>query len=591
MSMGTVAPAAWSVGRKTLAIFIATGVIVIAAPAASYFTTARYVRSERQAQQSTEIVSALQQLRAAYSNVVASQYALASSGDSAFTLQRDRALGEVRLQLRALQQRQTLGTSEGPQRLQMIRSNIDGQAMEFSAGPELSTRPATLPWAQRHEQSITLGMIDDAIVAEAALSDQREAATRQAAHWLYTTISLAALLTLLALAWLLISVRRDLLERDWFEGQLQEANQLLESLLENLPAMVFAKDAASLRFVRINRMAERIMGYTREQLLGRGDHDFFPAEQADYFNTKDRETLAKGEIVEIPHEEIDTGDHGRRTLHTFKVPIRGKDGKPSLLLGISLDITQQKAAERRVVGLNNELIRQSQMLQSSNQELESFCYSVSHDLRAPLRAINGYARLLEQEYANRFDAEGIRYLHTICNACDRMAHLIDDLLEFSRIGRQTLEHEPVDMQTVVSKVINDVTAGRTAPLPVIETGDLPSIRGDRNMVQQVWLNLIDNAVKYTGGVNSPHINIGAERKGNEVVYSVSDNGIGFDMQYADKLFGVFQRLHASPEYPGTGVGLAIAQRIVTRHGGRIWASSEPGLGTTFSFALPAEKAC
>ena len=591
MSMGTVAPAAWSVGRKTLAIFIATGVIVIAAPAASYFTTARYVRSERRAQQSTEIVSALQQLRAAYSNVVANQYALASSGDSAFTLQRDRALGEVRLQLRALQQRQTLGTSEGPQRLQMIRSSIDGQAMEFSTGPELSTRPATLPWAQRHEQSITLGMIDDAIAAEAALSGQRDAATRQAAHWLYTTIALAALLTLLALAWLLISVRRDLLERDWFEGQLQEANLLLESLLENLPAMVFAKDAATLRFVRINRMAERIMGYTREQLLGRGDHDFFPAEQADYFNTKDRETLAKGDIVEIPHEEIDTGDHGRRTLHTFKVPIRGKDGKPSLLLGISLDITQQKAAERRVVGLNNELIRQSQMLQSSNQELESFCYSVSHDLRAPLRAINGYARLLEQEYGNRFDAEGIRYLHTICNACDRMAHLIDDLLEFSRIGRQTLEHEPVDMQTVVSKVINDVTAGRTAPLPVIETGDLPSISGDRNMVQQVWLNLIDNAVKYTGGVNSPHINIGAERKGNEVVYSVSDNGIGFDMQYADKLFGVFQRLHASPEYPGTGVGLAIAQRIVTRHGGRIWASSEPGLGTTFSFALPAEKAC
>jgi light-regulated signal transduction histidine kinase (bacteriophytochrome) len=231
------------------------------------------------------------------------------------------------------------------------------------------------------------------------------------------------------------------------------------------------------------------------------------------------------------------------------------------------------------------------MLQSSNQELESFCYSVSHDLRAPLRAINGYARLLEQEYGRHFDAEGVRYLHTICNACDRMARLIDDLLEFSRIGRQTLEHEPVDMQTVVSKVINDVTAGRAAPLPTIETGDLPSISGDRNMVQQVWLNLIDNAVKYTGRVNSPHINIGAERKGNEVVYSVSDNGIGFDMQYADKLFGVFQRLHASPEYPGTGVGLAIAQRIVTRHGGRIWASSEPGLGTTFSFALPAEKAC
>lgn len=586
----TIAPAAWSVGRKTLAIFIATGTMVIVAPAASYFTAQRYVGSERQAQHSAEILSALQQLRAAYSNVVANHYALANSADPTFAMERDRALGEVRLQLRALQQRQTLGTPEGPQRLQAIRATIDSQTVEFSNEPEPATPRATPQWAQRHEHAVTLGMIDDAVSAEATLWGQRDAATQRAARWLYTTIACAASLTLLALGWLLIRVRRDLLERDWFDGQLQEANQLLESLLENMPAMVFAKDATTLRFVRINRLAEKIMGYSREQLLGRGDHDFFPAEQADHFNAKDRETLAQGDIVEIPHEELDTGDHGRRTLHTLKVPIRGKDGKPSLLLGISMDITQQKAAERRIVGLNDELIRQAQMLQSSNQELESFCYSVSHDLRAPLRAINGYARLLEQDYGNRFDAEGARYLRTICGACDRMAQLIDDLLEFSRIGRQTLEHEPIDMQAVVSKVINDATAGRVAPLPVIETGELPPISGDRNMVQLVWLNLIDNAVKYTAGVASPHINIGAERKGNEVVYTVSDNGVGFDMRYADKLFGVFQRLHASPEYPGTGVGLAIAQRIVTRHGGRIWANSEPGLGTRFSFALPAEPA-
>jgi PAS domain S-box-containing protein len=350
--------------------------------------------------------------------------------------------------------------------------------------------------------------------------------------------------------------------------------------------MVFAKDARTLRFVRINRVAEKIIGYGREQLLGRNDYDFFPKDQADHFTAKDRETLAQGDIVEIPQEEIDTGDHGRRTLHTLKVPVRGKDGQPSLLLGISLDITQQKEAERRVVALNEELIRQAQLLQSSNQELESFCYSVSHDLRTPLRAINGYARLLEQEYADRVDSDGARYLRTICSACNRMAQLIDDLLEFSRIGRQSLSRESVDMAASARKATTDALEGRTDPMPLVEIGELPGTVGDRTLLHLVWLNLIDNAVKYSAGVNGARIRIDAERHEDEIVYSVSDNGVGFDMQYADKLFGVFQRLHSSTDYPGNGVGLAIAQRIIARHGGRIWANSEPARGSTFSFALP-----
>lgn len=403
---------------------------------------------------------------------------------------------------------------------------------------------------------------------------------------LYALVALAVAACLIVLGWLAWRVRQDLRQRRAVESRLQQANRFLESLLENIPAMVFVKDAQDLRFVRFNRAGERLLGYPRDELIGRRDRDFFPAQQADGFVEMDRKVLAQGDILEIPEEEIDTRDRGRRILHTYKVPLRDASGEPKLLLGISLDVTEQKAAERRIVALNAELVRQTELLQSSNEELEAFCHSVSHDLRAPLRAINGYAQLLEQEYGPRFDAEGARFLRTICNACDRMARLIDDLLEFSRIGRQTLEDAPVDMTEVVRKVISDALEGRKLLPPTILTGDLPAVRGDRNMLRLVWCNLIDNAIKYTSAVESPRITIDAETFADEIVYSVRDNGIGFDMRYSNKLFGVFQRLHSDVQYPGNGVGLAVAHRIIERHGGRIWAHSEPGCGAIFRFALP-----
>jgi light-regulated signal transduction histidine kinase (bacteriophytochrome) len=251
-----------------------------------------------------------------------------------------------------------------------------------------------------------------------------------------------------------------------------------------------------------------------------------------------------------------------------------------------MDITEQKATELRIVKLNAELKRHAALLESSNQELESFCYSVSHDLRAPLRAINGYARLLDQELAGRLSGDGLRYVQTICGASERMAQLIDDLLEFARLGRQTLERNEVNMTTVANNALMEVLESRPAPQPRTSIENLPPVLGDRRMLHLAWLNLLDNAVKYSSGVGAPKIEVWAEAQATEIVYAVRDNGIGFDMQYSDKLFGVFQRLHANPAYPGTGVGLAIAQRIIARHGGRIWGSSELGQGATFFFALP-----
>lgn len=407
---------------------------------------------------------------------------------------------------------------------------------------------------------------------------------------LFGVLAIAILVLGVLLAALLRQVLVELRSRRSDEARLREANHVLETLLESIPAMVFAKDATDLRFVRLNRAGERLLGYPRDALLGKNDRDFFPGEQAESFIRKDREVLAQTDMVDIPAEEIDTRDRGRRILHTRKVPVRDENGRPVLLLGISMDITEQKAAERHIHALNEEAIHRTQMLEASNRELESFCYSVSHDLRTPLRAINGFAQLLQQDFRAHLAGDGLRYLNTISAASERMGHLIDDLLEFSRLGRQTLELEAVDMEAVARKALGDSMLARTAPLPTVSMSALPSVQGDRRMLQLVWMNLLDNAVKYSVGRSDPHIDIWAETTATEIAYHIRDNGIGFDMSYYEKLFGVFQRLHSNPAYPGTGVGLAIAHRVVTRHNGRIWASGEPGKGATFSFALPTSTA-
>jgi len=225
-------------------------------------------------------------------------------------------------------------------------------------------------------------------------------------------------------------------------------------------------------------------------------------------------------------------------------------------------------------------------LERKNKELESFSYTVSHDLRAPLRAIDGYARMIEEDYGGRLDDEGHRLLAVVRASTARMGRLIDDLLSFSRLGRKALDLVPVNMTALAEEVAAELR--RASPRARVEIGALPAAVGDAALLRQVWGNLVGNALKYSTKRDSPRIEIGGRTDGRECVYWVRDNGVGFDMRYYDKLFGVFQRLHGEHEFPGTGVGLAIVQRVVTRHGGRVWAEGRPGEGAGFWFALPKE---
>jgi two-component system sensor histidine kinase/response regulator len=290
-----------------------------------------------------------------------------------------------------------------------------------------------------------------------------------------------------------------------------------------------------------------------------------------------------GSIVMTGHGTIDTAVLAMQggALDYILKPFKLNAILPVLARALDVQRLRRENAQLQ----ERERIR-SEELAAAYRDLESFSYSISHDLRAPLRTIDNFAQILEEDFATALDPEGRRVIEVIRRSSRTMDELIVGLLEFSRVGRESLDRDEIDMTALADAAATEVKSVYAGPAPRIEIEDLPAIAGDATVLRQVWCNLIGNALKYSAKRAEPEVRVSGRIDDREAIYQVKDNGAGFDMRYADKLFGVFQRLHRADEFTGTGVGLAIVQRIVTRHGGRIWASGVPDGGACFEFALP-----
>ena len=344
----------------------------------------------------------------------------------------------------------------------------------------------------------------------------------------------------------------------------------------------------------INRAALKMLGYDQpEDLLGLNLHDLIHHSLPDgspYLKEQCRVRLAMlaGKNAHAENEVHWRADGTSFPVEYWSRPIV-RNGRIAGTVVSFVDITARKYIEAELAQYREhleELVRlRTDQLESANRELEAFSYSVSHDLRAPLRAVDGFARALGEDYANRLDDNGRDYLKRILNGAERMSELIDDMLQLSRVSRVTLRPVETDLSAMANEIVARLAAASPGRQVHVDIAPALTAHADARLLEIALTNLLDNAWKYTGRSEQARIEFGQQQIDGQPAFFVRDNGAGFDMQYADKLFGVFQRLHRSDEFPGTGIGLATVQRIIQRHGGRVWAESAPGLGATFFFTL------
>jgi PAS domain S-box-containing protein len=375
--------------------------------------------------------------------------------------------------------------------------------------------------------------------------------------------------------------------------QLQSLSNELENIIDSIPGLVFYKDTKN-RYIRVNKYICDAHKMSKKQLEGLSLNDLYPRGQAQAYYEDDLQ------VIRSRQSKINIDEPwGDRWVSTSKIPYLNETGEVIGVIGVSMDVTERKLAEEelkkhrdhleelvneRTMELDNAIIG----LKRSNQELEQFAYVASHDLQEPLRMVSSYTQLLERRYKDQLDQDARDFIFFAVDGANRMQHLINDLLDYSRVTTRGKPFAKLDLSTVLGHAIANLQKKVQETGALIVNDDLPFVYGDEVQLVRVFQNLLDNAMKFRG-TDPPRINVSAKTLDEKIQISITDNGIGIDKIYSDRVFTIFQRLHTKVEYPGTGIGLAICKRTIERHGGKIWFESEPGKGTTFYFTLNFKK--
>ncbi len=390
-----------------------------------------------------------------------------------------------------------------------------------------------------------------------------------------------------------VELAREVRRREESQQALQTSEQQLRQIIELAPTCISAKDEDG-TYILANEALARIYNTSASDLVGKTDADFVSsAEEAEQIRSGDLAVLDRNATIDFSEQRVTTANGEERIYHTTKIPFTTNVLGKRAVLGVSTDVTARVHAEEQLVALNNELeerVRQrTAELATANKELEAFAYSVSHDLRSPLRGIDGWSLALVEDYGASLDERATGYLARVRGEIQRMGRLIDDLLSLSRLSRAAIAWQRVDLSGLVHAHVARLREREPERAVTVHVAPNVVVRGDNVLMGAVVQNLLENAWKFTSRRDAGTIEFGAEGDEQMMTCWVRDNGAGFDMSHATKLFAPFQRLHTTKEFPGTGVGLASVQRIVHRHGGRIWAEGVPQQGAVFRFTLESYK--
>jgi PAS domain S-box-containing protein len=580
----------WYAQNKLLIPFALTFLLVMSIGIIAFQTTTRSIETQQIVTRTRDVLDGLEALLVDMLNAESGQRGYIITGRLAYLQPYTLAISSIDRQVNHLRdlithnplQQERLSNLET---LIQRRLDLMGDALDsYGEGGFETARQTILSDQGKTFMDSIREVIDTMRATENELLQSFTLLAQEAAqHTVSVTITLTAFIfATLVLAF--YTINRDITNRERLTASLEIERGLLHSLMDNIPDAIYFKDTQS-RFTRINRAHAAFLGLSDpSEAVGKTDANVQKIDLATQFLSEEHEIIMTGKPV-IDRLEFNPGVTGQpQWFSTTKVPLLDKSGRITGIVGVSRSVTEREKSREEMAKLNRELA-------ATNEDLESFSYSISHDLRAPIRAIDSFSRILVDKYTANLPPDGLRYLEKVRNNTRKMGNLIDDLLLFSRLSRKMIETRKVDFTQIVANVLEDLRTESENRQVEIVVGDLPPGQGDSSLLTQVFMNLIDNALKYTRPRAVARIEIGSQHtNGQPTTYFVRDNGVGFDMTYSDKLFGIFQRLHTDREFEGTGVGLAIVHHIIQRHNGRIWAEAAINEGATFYFTLGGQNA-